>query len=677
VKHISITALVLLALLIGSDVLGQCSGGIAQPAITPTAAFQTVNSRAGRYKPFNATAGTSYIFTYCQGGGSATWDTELSINDNAGAFAGAYNDDACGLSSELTWTCPTTGTYRILVNELPCGASANTATLAYRSFVPGPGSTCGNPHVVPSLPFTATGLTTCGNGNDYTSFDACNSLYMDGDDYVFQYVATGPQTIRITLSNTLSFTGVFVVQGCPNAGGTCITASGGGCGGFGASNESAGGNPQAEFTLPGAGTYFFIVDTWPTPNCTGFDINVQNVSTGGGGGPGCGSYSITTPAYAPDPFNTGTVLSFPDDEFSTVVSLPFTFCFMGTNYTSLIVSSNAYVSFNTACAGQGSNWDTDVIPSPANVNSPEAMNSIMFPWADVDPSVSGAIRYNTYGTAPNRRFVVAFRNVAMFDCNAMQYTGQVVLYETSFVIDIFVQNLPNCITWNDGEAVLGLVDASGTVAVPVPGFNNTVYTLSNYAVRFTPNCPTCNILPVSFLEVKGHRAESRNIISWTTSHEVHSASFTVERSRDGAHFETVGTVPGAGNNPLGQSYSMEDLNGFSPMTYYRIMQRDDNGATTLSEVIAIASTPASSFAILQVQPRGDALELDLQNMNTPQQVRIDVLDVLGKVVHTQTAQLDAGVTRLPLHVGTLTQGVYFLRVTDAQGVRQVRKFLRD
>jgi hypothetical protein len=677
VRRITTIAIFLLALLAGTEVMAQCTGGIAQAAITPTAAWQTVNSRAGRYKPFNATAGLTYVFSYCQGGGSATWDTELSINDNLGNYAGAYNDDACGLSSELSWTCTTTGTYRILVNELPCGASTSTATLAYRSFVPGPGATCGNPHNIASLPFTATGLTTCGAGNDYTSLDACGSSYMDGDDYVFRYVATGPQTIRITLSNTLSYTGIFVVQGCPNAGGTCIPALVGGCGGFGTPNESSSGNPVADFALPGAGTYFFIVDTWPAPNCTGFDINVQTVSTSVSG-PGCGTYAITTPAYTPDPFNSGTVLAFPDDEFSTAVSLPFPFCFMGTNYTSLIVSSNAYVSFNTTCAGQYSGWDTDVIPSPANVNSPEAANSIMFPWVDVDPSVSGAIRYNTYGVAPNRRFVVSFRNVAMFDCNALTYTGEVVLYETSFVIDIYIQNLPNCATWNNGEAVMGLLDASGSVAVPVPGLNNTVYSLSNYAVRFTPNCPTCSVLPATFLDIQGRNAGDHNVVTWATGSEMHSASFTLERSRDGQRFETAGMHAGAGNSPTGATYRLEDHRPYQPLTYYRVTQRDDNGAETRSDVIAVASSSSASLAILQVHSTSDAVQMRLDNMASAQQVRVQLLDVMGKVIQTQVIRLEAGDSDHVLQLGRqLSPGVYLLQVTDAQGMRQVRRFLVD
>jgi hypothetical protein len=673
-KHILSIAFFLTVLLIGSEAAAQCAGGIAQAAITPTGAWQTVNTRAGRYRPFNATAGTTYQFSYCSGGGTATWDTELSINNNAGVFAGAYNDDACGFSSELSWLCPTTATYRILVNELPCAASASTATLAYRTFVPGPGATCGNPHIIPSLPFTATALTTCGAGNDYTAADACTSTYMNGEDYVFRYVATGAQTIRITLSNTLTFTGIFVVQGCPNTGGTCIPVSGTGCGGSTTPNLSAGGNPQADFALPGAGTYFFIVDTWPTPNCTGFDINVQQVVASGPVSPGCGAYTISTPTYAPDPFNSGTAVVFPDDKFSSAIGLPFTFCFMGTQYTSLIISSNAYVSFTTVCGGQDSNWDTDIIPSPAYANSPEAANSIMFPWVDVDPGVSGTIRYNTYGTAPNRRFVVAFRNVAMFDCNAMRYTGQVVLYETSFVIDMYIQSLPNCITWNNGEAVLGLLDATGTVAVPVPGFNNTVFTLTNFARRFTPNCPGCTILPIDFPSLTGDPLQDHNVITWSTAHETHSASFVLQRSRDGQQFETVGSVASAGSAPMGNSYSMDDYERFSPMTHYRVVHRDDNGLETYSQTIAVYSS-AATFAILNAVPKGDQLQLDLQGTNAAQQIEVTLLDVVGKVIFVKTVALNAGAQRLLLDQGTLRPGVYFIRATDHQGNQQMRKFI--
>ena len=667
--------LILFTIMTGASALnvhGQCSGGASAGSITPTLVFQTVGLNAGQYKTFAATAGNSYIFTFCQGGGSAGFDSQLTILDNAGAYAGGYSDDVCGVASEVSWTAPATATYRVLLSEYFCSNTGTAATLAYRVFVPGPGANCANPHIIASLPFTANGLTTCGAGNDYAAPQSCNSAYMGGEDYVFRYVAPAAQNIRITLTNTASFTGVFVTQGCPDIG-VCIAPSATGCGG-GGSNTSALGNPSADFALPAAGTYYFFVDTWPSPNCTPFDINVQTIA--GGGGPGCGAYTISTPAYAPDNFNSGTQLTFPDDEFSPVVNLPFTFCFMGTNYNQIVVSSNAYISFNTACAGQYSGWDTDVIAAPANVNSPEAQNSIMFPWVDVDPGVGGTIKYNTYGTSPNRRFVVAFRNVPMFSiaCNPQLYTGQVVIYETSFVIDIFIQNLPNCPTWNNGEAVLGLFDASGTVAVPVPGYNNTVYTLSNFARRFTPNCPTCNLLPVAFGDLSGSYLNEFNELTWKTTHEVNTASFTLERSRDGQTFEKVGTLDAMGTDPMGHTYQMEDHNRFPGQTIYRVVEKDLNGSEIVSDIVLVSGNP-EGVAITNIQADQDFLQMHLYNGGTDRTLHFSLMDALGKVLFNTPLFAEAGNSVHTLDISNLSSGVYVARVISGEGEIVSRKFV--
>jgi subtilisin-like proprotein convertase family protein len=71
--------------------------------------------------------------------------------------------------------------------------------------------------------------------------------------------------VDIILTGTLTYTGVFVVQGCPTSGGTCV-----------ANNTNAAGNPALTGVALTAGVqYYIIVDTWPAPACTPFTINVQ------------------------------------------------------------------------------------------------------------------------------------------------------------------------------------------------------------------------------------------------------------------------------------------------------------------------------------------------------------------------------------------------------------------
>jgi hypothetical protein len=118
-------------------VYSQCTGGTADGALAaPTTSFQTAAfAGAGLYKTFNGTAGTYYVFSFCSGaGGSANYDTEITVLDNNGAtLSNAYQDDFCGLNAELTWQAPSTNTYRVLVTRYNCqNTGGSAATLAYR-----------------------------------------------------------------------------------------------------------------------------------------------------------------------------------------------------------------------------------------------------------------------------------------------------------------------------------------------------------------------------------------------------------------------------------------------------------------------------------------------------------------------------------------------------------------
>ena len=50
-------------------------------------------------------------------------------------------------------------------------------------------------------------------------------------------------------------------------------------------------------------------------------------------------------------------------------------------------------------------------------------------WDHLQLDGSSAVLANTFGTAPNRRFVIEYRNVAIYDDPSLRFSFQVVLYE--------------------------------------------------------------------------------------------------------------------------------------------------------------------------------------------------------------------------------------------------------
>jgi hypothetical protein len=96
---------------------------------TPACPGSTVASTClfgGEYQLINVVAGNTYTFSTC---GTTTWDTQITLYNNAGGGFLGYNDDACGVQSSVTWTATFTGQVRVLIDAFPCLPNASCATL--------------------------------------------------------------------------------------------------------------------------------------------------------------------------------------------------------------------------------------------------------------------------------------------------------------------------------------------------------------------------------------------------------------------------------------------------------------------------------------------------------------------------------------------------------------------
>ena len=131
----------ILLLLLTSNILKSqyCSSATSTTNITPTASTQTTTSfNSGRpCFVFNATVGCTYLFSTC---GLSTIDTYLSLYTGTISVGQTYNDDACSLQSNISWSCPTSGVYSLLLTEWSVGGVCNNITgnvqLSYRSICP-------------------------------------------------------------------------------------------------------------------------------------------------------------------------------------------------------------------------------------------------------------------------------------------------------------------------------------------------------------------------------------------------------------------------------------------------------------------------------------------------------------------------------------------------------------
>ncbi|MEZ4858978.1 MAG: gliding motility-associated C-terminal domain-containing protein [Flavobacteriaceae bacterium] len=186
---------------------------------------------------------------------------------------------------------------------------------------------------------------------------------------------------------------------------------------------------------------------------------------------GTNTYRISIPECPLPPLTGNPTNINIDDTFSSVFPLEFDFEYYTNTYSNFVVGANGKVTFDTSLAGDFDGWsidDTELLPFVDN--SSFFLNMIYGAFHDMNPGVSGEINYFITGTAPERVLVVNFNNVPHFgsSCDSVFFTTQqIILFESTNIIQVNLIEKPFCTAWNDGLATLGIQGNNlGEFAVP-------------------------------------------------------------------------------------------------------------------------------------------------------------------------------------------------------------------
>ena len=212
--------------------------------------------------------------------------------------------------------------------------------------------------------------------------------------------------------------------------------------------------------------------------CVGSTITIQDCNPGNNAG-----LLLDNPTW----------VNLSDDSYSGIVPIGFSFDFYGSTKTQCVIGSNGVIGFDLANANGYCAWGlTGVAPLP-NPGFIYAQDAQMPAYHDINPSAfaspNGEIMYQTIGTAPNRQFVVLWKDIYAFggggECT---YMG-VIMNETANSFEFHIGYKPVAAGWNGGLAIQGSQNAPGTIAHPTPGRNNQVWTAAQEAKIWTPTSP--------------------------------------------------------------------------------------------------------------------------------------------------------------------------------------------
>ncbi|MEO3741901.1 PQQ-dependent sugar dehydrogenase [Plantactinospora sp. B5E13] len=184
-------------------------------------------------------------------------------------------------------------------------------------------------------------------------------------------------------------------------------------------------------------------------------------------------YTCTTAPNRPF-FFVDDVLPLTGDNATVPVDLPFPVPYYGQTHTRVWVDSNGVLSFTDP----GGSWPTNKpIPNPAKPNA-----AILPFWDDLEVLADSSVRIGEVGIAPDRQFVVEWRNVGFRGAGTARVSFQVLISEWG-------QLVFNYTGLNSGRelgnsATIGIENPTGTGGVQY-SYNQLVLA-NNRAIVFTP-----------------------------------------------------------------------------------------------------------------------------------------------------------------------------------------------
>ena len=166
----------------------------------------------------------------------------------------------------------------------------------------------------------------------------------------------------------------------------------------------------------------------------------------------------------------------------------FDFCFFNEFQNQFQVGSNGNINFDPLPFGSFNGYDLNGATIPNNTLIQLDQSQIFTPYHDIHPGVNtqNEISWEIIGEFPNRVLAVSYYDVAMWSCNNELASHMAVFYETTNIIDIYIENAPYCNSFSNGK-IVGIQNKEGTIAYTPPGRNNTgTWVAQDEAWRFTP-----------------------------------------------------------------------------------------------------------------------------------------------------------------------------------------------
>lgn len=190
-------------------------------------------------------------------------------------------------------------------------------------------------------------------------------------------------------------------------------------------------------------------------------------------------------------------------------------------------------------------------------------------------------------------------------------------------------------------------------------------------VTFTAKADVSYSIPLNGKEFKmGNRLE------WSTSFEVNTSLFIIEKSEDGEYYDIAGDVQAAGESDEDKGYRFLDLGNNNEKTFYRLKLVDEDGGESISQTIIVNKKMQNNFQVLNMGNTHTSGTFDLfLDAQIEEEMTYALLDAKGETVFATRMNMNMGMNTLQVNLKDEPMGKYklILKMKDETEVLMLRR----
>lgn len=202
-------------------------------------------------------------------------------------------------------------------------------------------------------------------------------------------------------------------------------------------------------------------------------------------------------------------------------------------------------------------------------------------------------------------------------------------------------------------------DNSPTINWPAGFTGSGSFVGNEYQVSFS-------VLPVELVFFRAEKKDKNSVeLKWQTASEQNNRGFDIQRSNDGAEWENIGFVEGAGTTTEKQYYSFTDHPSASGIFYYRLRQMDFGGGSDFSPVRSVKLENRNSEIKIFPNPATSFINIHLEN-EWEGELTLLLVNSIGQIVHAEKRMKPDESADWKIDLSNFSNGIYQVVISDGK-----------